>query len=153
MTLTLTDFLLARIAEDEAVAQAAVWSSPDPDWDGVDAWDAEVAFGEMAVGPDRGSPTDAAVVIGPFRGGLHMTGKATERRNGVVAQHIARHDPARVLAECEAKRWIVAWCDPLYDDDGKPFGGGGCTEAWWDSLQALALPYADHPDYREEWRP
>ena len=144
MTLTLPDFLLARITEDEAVAQAAVWSSPDPDWDGVDAWDAEVAFGEMAVGPDRGSPTDAAVVIGPFRGGLHMTGKATERRNGVVAQHIARHDPARVLAECAAKRLILRiWFESEFCE----------RDVMNDVIDALALPYADHPDYREEWRP
>jgi hypothetical protein len=23
----------------------------------------------------------------------------------------------------------------------------------WDTLRLLALPYADHPDFREEWRP
>ena len=59
----------------------------------------------------------------------------------------------RVLDDCKAKRRIVALCDPQYDDDGKPFGGGGYTEAWWDSLRTLAVSYADHEDYREEWRP
>lgn len=61
--------------------------------------------------------------------------------------------PARVLAECEAKRRIVSHCDLLIR--GPEFGH--FTESDGDSgrtiLRALALPYADHPDYREEWRP
>lgn len=36
------------------------------------------------------------VALGPWNGGLHETG-----------EHIARWDPARVLAECESKRLIV----------------------------------------------
>ena len=60
-------------------------------------------------------------------------------------QHIARWDPARVLAECEAKRRIVEQLAPI-------------AEETWDVdlgrvLKLLALPYADHPDYRQEWRP
>ncbi|MFE2712261.1 DUF6221 family protein [Streptomyces mirabilis] len=59
--------------------------------------------------------------------------------------HIARHDPARVLREIEAKRRIVdryAWL--------REHGDTGGT-AW--VLPLLALPYADRPGYREEWRP
>lgn len=61
--------------------------------------------------------------------------------------------PKRVLAECEAKRRIIRahekWCD------------GSCREgrsdadvhgAYWWTMHALAAVYADHPDYREEWR-
>ena len=51
---------------------------------------------------------------------------------------LARHDPARVLAECEAKRQIVQNAQDPGDDL---------------FVAILALPYADHPDYREEWRP
>lgn len=67
----------------------------------------------------------------------------------------------RVLAECEAKRRVVA----LHRDVRRP--GWGliaphlCSEcgadgfAVWpcETLRLLALPYADHPDYHEEWRP
>lgn len=57
---------------------------------------------------------------------------------------------ARVLAECGAKRRIVemAW-HHLGDDDY----AWGMEEAKRQILAVLALPYADHPDYREEWRP
>lgn len=73
--------------------------------------------------------------------------------------HITRYDPARVLAECEAKRRIV--------EEHRPGGKEGeryCGCCWLDDLEAwephpcptmkaIALPYADHPDFREEWRP
>ena len=56
--------------------------------------------------------------------------------------------PGRVLAEVEAKRRIIErdWSD--LDD--------GWYDGWYvqaDTLKLLALPYADHLDYREEWRP
>jgi hypothetical protein len=74
-------------------------------------------------------------------------------------RHIARHDPARVLREVQAKRKVIelyeyavaAW---LLDRD-KPnpptvhLGEKAMAEA---VLQALALPYSGRPGYREEWR-
>ena len=56
----------------------------------------------------------------------------------------------RLIADCEAKRQIVQDCAPGY--------GAGDYYAGKDSLHAevlmrLALPYAGHPDYRQEWRP
>ncbi|WP_030670760.1 DUF6221 family protein [Streptomyces rimosus] len=77
-----------------------------------------------------------------------------------VREHMARHDPARVLAEVEAKRQIIELCEPpLVDVTG--YGPvesrdyiPGEGEAWGlPVLKRLALPYANHPDYREEWRP
>ena len=62
--------------------------------------------------------------------------------------------PARVLAECEAKRAII---DRLrHVEAGVLLVGGDMTNyrsALLCASRALALPYADHPDYREEWRP
>lgn len=118
---TLTDFLLARIAEDEANASVGGPSSRE--------WDHETDEGEYVA----------------------TTGATVARVNlAGWGAHIARHDPARVLAECEAKRRIVESCQRLEEQslDG----------AWWiveqDAiLLALALPYADHADYREEWKP
>lgn len=70
----------------------------------------------------------------------------------------------RQLAECEAKRRIVE-LHPLVpsDDHDRALGCENCVQSFsWgpeviggpcDTLRALALPYADHPDYRDEWRP
>jgi len=52
--------------------------------------------------------------------------------------HIARHDPARVLAECEAKRRILTYAE--HNDDVYLLGS------------YLALPYADHESFQAEWR-
>lgn len=54
--------------------------------------------------------------------------------------------PARVLAECEAKRRIINWW--MAGREGQPYGHDTMR-----LLGALALPYADHPDYDEAWRP
>jgi hypothetical protein len=66
--------------------------------------------------------------------------------------------PARVLAECDPKRRIVR------EHVTKLFGDGTfcptCTDTerrlpvrYCATLRLLALPYADHPVYRAEWRP
>ena len=62
---------------------------------------------------------------------------------------------ARVLAEVRAKRQIVrlhAACGTgtgCCDDGGRGGQEGiGCT-----TLAYLAIPYAAHPSYRQEWRP
>ena len=114
----LTEFLLARIAEDEAAAKSVQEVEPKS---------AAAVFTSLA------APT----------GTVEMS-------------------PARVLAECEAKRRIVE----LHGDDGtyRPIVVGGedyyvcrtCRAAalgGCETLRSLALPYADHPDYRDEWRP
>lgn len=53
----------------------------------------------------------------------------------------------RALAEVDAKRRIMAECGHMIRR-GEPERSG----AVW-NLQVLALPYADHPDYRPEWAP
>lgn len=64
---------------------------------------------------------------------------------GFPLQHGLRC-PERVLAECDAKRRIVARKPPLRAPDD-------VRDVWWDLVALLALPYADHPDYDEAWRP
>lgn len=65
--------------------------------------------------------------------------------------HVARYDPRRIAAEIEAKRATLAWLDAL---DARIVDVN-----WWNSPETddvrrqMALPYADHPDYREEWKP
>lgn len=68
-----------------------------------------------------------------------------------VAEHIAEHNPARVLGEVDAKRLIVELHSDQHectDSTGAAFPYVGCT-----TLRLLALPYSDRPGYREEWRP
>ncbi|MFE1361300.1 DUF6221 family protein [Streptomyces harbinensis] len=83
-----------------------------------------------------------------------------------VAEHIVTHDPARVLREVDAKRRILEIHHVIggwEDEDGQDIGLG-CNECgysaeysdrggWCDTVRLLALPYADRPGYREEWRP
>lgn len=81
-----------------------------------------------------------------------------------VAEHIVRHDPARVLAEVDAKRrlLIVHKRDDRYSfsgcitcdagDNSCGCMGGSAYDYPCETLRVLALPYADHPDYREEWK-
>lgn len=128
--LTLTDFLLARIAEDEAAIDVdGSFGRPDPVGDRpLQRWD----YDEMLIGP------------------------------------------ARMLAECEAKRRIVELHPPglpvIVDMPAPPGSMAsrihvpspdkpscarcGPTVEWpCQTLRVLAMPYVDHPDYREEWRP
>ena len=58
--------------------------------------------------------------------------------------------PARVLAECEAKRRIVERCERAIVEQGI-YSEDGQSELAQDALSLLALPYADHSDYRPEW--
>jgi hypothetical protein len=63
--------------------------------------------------------------------------------------------PKRILAEVNAKRRIldellpeVVGTDEMVDDEWR----NGCDNAGA-LLQMLALPYAYHDDYQDEWRP
>lgn len=112
--MTLTDFLLARIAEDEADARQLEVD--------LERWDHERAVN----GADG---TQGSVVAATLRGGAF--------------------DPARVLAECEARRRIVEAFERAEANGVDSEMGYGLVVA----LELLALPYADHPDYREEWKP
>jgi hypothetical protein len=92
-------------------------------------------------------------------GGWITLGPDPERANS-VGRHAARWDPARVLAEVDAKRRIIR----LYVNAKAAYDAGSISlrnrtqdEAAEDvlgvALRALALPYVDRPGYREEWKP
>lgn len=137
-------FLEARIAEDEAVATRAAGGTSGR-WSMPWEDEARVEGDNMIVYDEGGHNLDQA-------------------------EHIATHDPARVLAECAAKRAIIAedfrlaeiedydrGCECSADDiragkcatlarveeeDGRPSST---------ILRALASAYSDHPDYQQEW--
>jgi hypothetical protein len=66
-----------------------------------------------------------------------------------LAAHIARHDPAYVLADIAAKRRIVERLGWFYD---WPISSA-VNELEEDVLRLLALPYADRPGYDPAWAP
>lgn len=129
--MTIVEFLLARIAEDEAVASAATggpWRYDPTKVNSVDGGEAVFA------GPEGLS----AITIA-------STGPADDQASMDDGRHIARYDPTRVLAECAAKRRIAT----MFAGDshaGPTLAAPGllvCT--------VLATVYADHPDYDPAW--
>ena len=136
--MTLTEFLLARIAEDEEVARGAGRD---------DAWEQGERYHERNVVRPVGG-FDWVGVSGDRLDIPVLTAQSSSTPRELFegrARHIARHDPARVLAECEAKRLIVEH----FSETGIDFLG----EIARVPLRALAAVYADHPDYDEAWRP
>ena len=61
-----------------------------------------------------------------------------------------QYTPSRVLAECRAKRRIVALCEENLRDLSA--GGTGRRQFASHALQTLAQPYTDQPDFQPEWR-
>lgn len=85
--------------------------------------------------------------------------RAEECANGNwagIAEHIVRHDPARVLREIQAHRTTVDEYDialgaPAATDQAAYWKGH--AETLREVCLRLATVHADHPDYREAWRP
>lgn len=81
-----------------------------------------------------------------------------------IAAYIARHDPARVLADIAAKRAILALHAPIASDvspvgellcEAETVGDNHYHSTPWPcpTLCILATIHAGHPDYDESWRP
>lgn len=110
-TASLTDWLLACIAEDEAVARRVQEAPPSA---------VALLWGSVFPTPENRTP----------------------------------FDPARVLALCEAHRRIVEWHEPYRMaslDYCSSCGDVPQVDYPCPTLRALAVIYADHPDYRAEW--
>ena len=73
----------------------------------------------------------------------------------IRAEHIARHDPAHVLADVETKRQIIGWhaCDARRGRDDERCTSCQEETYWCTTLRLLAVPYAGHEGYRAEWAP
>lgn len=67
-------------------------------------------------------------------------------------EHIARHDPTRVLADIAAKRQIVSTLTSWEPDTVPPERVETAEHDAWRMLCLLASPYANHPDFQAEWR-
>lgn len=120
----LVAFLRARITEDEAIANQAFAEHNDAASEWSEIWSGVVQLGiyeDLILTHDR-----------------------------AVSCHIVRHDPARVLAEVDAKRELVDEHHPVDPCDAHD---AALASMECPTLRALALPYADHPDYDESWLP
>ncbi|MER5913610.1 DUF6221 family protein [Streptomyces sp. NPDC001982] len=78
----------------------------------------------------------------------------------VIAQHVALHDPVRVLREVEAKRRVLNrhTLSPAEGDPERPWDDrDDCQfdgDLWpCNDLLDLALPYQDHPDFPKRFKP
>lgn len=75
----------------------------------------------------------------------------------VVKEWIGLANPERMLVWSDARRRIVALHRTATSataaaDSAAMCGGCGHPEPC-PTLRLMALPFADHPDYREDWRP
>lgn len=137
-------FLRAQLDEDERVAQKADRAGLN----GVSPSEPQTWYlsGNETVYSD---PHGVALVTG-------VHGYLGEE----LGDHIVRHDPARVLAEVDAKRETLKFCEHLLEtkqvqetaDELSEYSLGR-AQAGGHMLRLLALPYAGRPGYRDEWRP
>lgn len=76
--------------------------------------------------------------------------------------HTKRFGPPRSLREVEAKRRMLDEVRDAKDtlvavQEDSDWDAAACWSERYSALRPvlglLALPYADHPDYREEWKP
>lgn len=111
----ITEFLLARVGEDEAIAHAAVDPErPGTHWHWVTCQtDQPVTPGDEAEAADREGISLRTVEHFPSKWAGPLPGFVVHQVDEAdipgALEHIAIHDPARVLAECAAKRAIIEW--------------------------------------------
>ncbi|NKS17328.1 hypothetical protein GS490_13460 [Rhodococcus hoagii] len=140
----IVEFLRARLDEDEQIAKRAAGSGGI---DGRWAYDGDSAHGEVY----RPDASRTYTRIDGSTGVEHSY--VTQDSEGIMSSvegddgtHIARHDPARVLREVEAKRRIITLAEQVARS------GAEFAEQDFDTLtRSLAVVYSDHPDYQQEW--
>ncbi|MDX3019883.1 DUF6221 family protein [Streptomyces acidiscabies] len=141
----LVEFVRARLDEDEALARAATRQRGRGEWKAeTDARGITEVVGRSEPGDD--SYPNTPVVLQPD--------------DDETTGFIAAHDPARVLREVDAKRRIIADLEQAEFTLSKAGDRGtaydvmtGAVNMLRRTVRLLAVPYADHPDYRDEWRP
>ncbi|MZF56929.1 hypothetical protein GTX53_24375 [Streptomyces sp. SID5594] len=133
----LVQFLRNRLAEDAAIAQAAAST------EGGGTWEAASENGTPWVSGRAQSGEYAVPIVIEFE-----YGNPDDHQR---AAHIARHDPARVLREIDAKRSLLELAERA-GDYHETFVNGFAA-ALESTLRLHAVAYTDHPDYRGTWRP
>lgn len=163
----LVQFLRARLDEDALWATEASRRSGEPAVEGGVHWQWVDPETDEAIAP---APDRDEFVGGEDRFRVSLRSRETwpnppwelpqfaiptaEEIPTAVGGHIARHDPARVLAEVEAKRKLLTEYAEVRQNEGADYEwAGGWASGLGKAVALMALPYADHPDYRDTWRP
>lgn len=131
----LVSFVQARIAEDEAAARATAENYPPP-WRGREV-------------DDEGDSIETNVVFDTSHRTVVWWESGSREAMDRLGEHIAGHDPARVLADCAAKRAIVEQYRRAVAN--QEFGRSHVVLALAAVLMQLAQPYAGHPDFAPSW--
>lgn len=129
---TIAEFLTARLDEDQATAEAAA-DRDSGEWFMGRKWN---VYRAEDVSPEDDEETNELVVYGNVKS---------------QSEHIARYDPARVLAEVAAKRALLKRLEEDADRCTDDAEWRGASFALDKVLEYLAAPYADHPDYDPTW--
>lgn len=139
----LVTFLRARLDEDEAIANAARHSK-EGRWQRGTTPDKEGrVYADCGVFSVSDEPIDTSGWRFDNDYVVYDEGAPSEEE----AEHIARHDPARVLREVAAKRAILdARRQQIELDDPEVWIAGDVL------LFTLAAVYADHPDFDPAWK-
>jgi hypothetical protein len=151
MTDDLITFLRARLDEREARARAATQGQHG-------RW---MTFEGKHY--DDGRARQAVTVFedadGPWPGEDVLTNcsydHSVEEQEEADLLFIVDNDPAIVLDDVVAKRHLLNWLsgELAVDYGGAEAVGEHMRATFTAALKVLALPYVDHPDYREEWKP
>lgn len=169
MTDGLVEFLRDRLDEDEQIAQSAsggtvigsqgAWS-PSPAGDEWEACRSEEGDEELLVALRLRLPRPPDVMSGYWGAVFSARDDDTDPDAWSPMprfEHAARHDPARVLADVEAKRRIIELHEPgvhEYVDDGEVCMACGYNARYpCNTLRLLTLPFREHSAYRPEWAP
>lgn len=149
-------FLEARLVEDEAVAREAITPDrPGTHWEWESTADDDDPESPRWLRTVEEFPTTSGV--GDLPG--FPLGYDCKAEPSPAMDHIARHDPARVLREVAAKRSVIGkylWADRVRermeeDDDDVKWEWIFKSEALVEVLRALASVYSDHPDFNPDW--
>jgi hypothetical protein len=132
----LVQWLTAQLDEDERIAREA---TPGP-------WVDQGGY-VTDVGPD-GLPRVQVTDYGSQDG----EPEEDNPQGRADSAHIARHDPARVLAEVDAKRKLVERYERAMENrraHPDDLASAGALLALHGAVKLLALPYADRSGYEE----
>jgi hypothetical protein len=141
MTDGIVEFIKAQLDLDERIARNAPGEHWEPQ---TEAWP-ESPEARVWTESATGREVEVCEAIGVF-----------------AAAHIARHDPAAVLVEIEAKRYLLEWCAEVtahfdwstLNQPGslKHDPNARATHTAVVALQSMAAPYAGRPGFKPGWR-
>ncbi len=162
----LVQWLGEQLDEDERITREAdpgpwgVGSTTEPDWGPAPEGEpGDVVFIDGEAWP-KSATVRGTHVYTPGRMIADMSRGYPLSRHESNADHIAAHDPARVLREIDAKRRILRALESAEVSLRNTEPGNELRELMTGSVNSLraavrmlASVYADRPGYREEWRP